>query len=46
MLTADGVPIVFHDGTLERMTNSEKRISRTVWDDISGYDISEKHPLK
>lgn len=46
VLTADGVPIVFHDRTLERMTNSEKRISRHVWEEIAGCDISAKHPLK
>lgn len=45
-LTADGVPVVFHDSTLERMTNSEKRISRVIYENLAGYDLSVKHPLK
>lgn len=46
ILTADDVPIVFHDRTLERIAGSAKRISRNLWDDLAGYDIAAKHPLR
>lgn len=45
-LTADDVPVVFHDNTLERMSNSDKIISKTLWEDLSKIDISVHHPYK
>ncbi|KAF5273414.1 hypothetical protein FQA39_LY07431 [Lamprigera yunnana] len=45
-LTADDVPVVFHDETLERVANSDKTISKTLWADLSKIDISVHHPYK
>ncbi|CAH0553478.1 unnamed protein product, partial [Brassicogethes aeneus] len=45
-LTSDGVPIVFHDNTVERMSDSNKEISKTQWVDLAKLDISVKHPYK
>ena len=37
--TADGVPVVFHDRTLERMAGVKARIRDNTIRDLSGYDI-------
>lgn len=45
-LTADGVPVVFHDDTLERLTDLNAAISSLTWSELSKIDISIKHPYK
>ncbi|XP_019875399.1 glycerophosphodiester phosphodiesterase 1 isoform X2 [Aethina tumida] len=45
-LTSDGVPIVFHDSTLERMTGLPQVVSETKWEELSKIDISVKHLYK
>ncbi|KAF2896207.1 hypothetical protein ILUMI_09966 [Ignelater luminosus] len=45
-LTLDSIPIVFHDDTLERMTDMDLIVSKTKWDELSKTDISVKHPFK
>ncbi|KAK9502884.1 hypothetical protein O3M35_011571 [Rhynocoris fuscipes] len=45
VLTADGVPIIFHDATLERVTNVVGEIANMKWDDIKALDISVNHPF-
>lgn len=44
-LTADGVPVVIHDETLERTTNGKGVVAETTWLDILRLDAgSWKHP--
>ncbi|XP_074038862.1 glycerophosphodiester phosphodiesterase 1 isoform X2 [Leptinotarsa decemlineata] len=45
-LTKDGVPIVFHDNTLERMANSNLIVGDTTWEDLANIDISVNHSQK
>ncbi|GLV31947.1 uncharacterized protein CBL_07707 [Carabus blaptoides fortunei] len=45
-LTADNVPVIFHDDTLERLTGSTQQVRRMTWKSLSKMDISVKHPLK
>ncbi|KAJ8965037.1 hypothetical protein NQ314_004435 [Rhamnusium bicolor] len=45
-LTSDGIPIVFHDSTLERMTDLNLVINDTKWEELTNIDISMKHSLK
>ncbi|KAJ8956498.1 hypothetical protein NQ318_019216 [Aromia moschata] len=45
-LTSDGIPIVFHDSTLERMTDLSLAINQSKWEQLSSVDISVKHPFK
>ena len=39
-LTSDGIPIAFHDGTLERTTNGTGRVEDTTLDDIADLDAA------
>ncbi len=44
-LTADGVPVVIHDETLDRTTNGSGRVASTPWLDVRRLDAgSWKHP--
>lgn len=45
-LTSDGVPIVFHDSTLERMADSNLVVNNTTYEVLKNIDISIKHPLR
>nr|CAH7764782.1 unnamed protein product [Callosobruchus chinensis] len=45
-LTDDGVPIVFHDATLERMADINMEVSKTTWENLKSIDISVKHPFR
>lgn len=45
MLTADGVPILIHDETLQRTTDGRGRVCRLEWAAISRLDAGAKfHP--
>ena len=44
-LSADGIPIIFHDETLDRTTNGEGLVVKQVIDDLKQLDAgSWKHP--
>ncbi|XP_066247349.1 glycerophosphodiester phosphodiesterase 1 [Euwallacea similis] len=45
-LTSDGIPVVFHDSTLERMADSNVIVSKTSYEVLKNMDISVKHPLR
>ncbi|KAL3278617.1 hypothetical protein HHI36_016157 [Cryptolaemus montrouzieri] len=45
-LTVDGVPVVFHDSNLQRMADSDLVVRETKWKDLSGVNLSVKHPFK
>lgn len=36
--TADGVPVLLHDGTVDRTTNGKGRISELTWDQVCKLD--------
>ena len=40
-LTADGVPVLFHDDALRRTTGRPGRITRTAWADLGGLSAGE-----
>lgn len=42
MLTADGIPILIHDETLQRTTDGRGRVSAHAWDAISRLDAGRK----
>ena len=44
--TADGVPIVFHDNSIDRLTGRKGIIEDMLWSDVSKLDISVNHPLR
>lgn len=45
MLTADKVPVVFHDDSLIRMVDSGEMVKNVDWGDLRELDLSKKHPF-
>ena len=45
-LTADCIPVVFHDDSLERMTDIQECIGDKTYEELQEIDISVKHPFK
>lgn len=45
-LTLEGVPVIFHDDTLERLSDIPDNIGSLTWSQLSQIDISVKHPYK
>lgn len=41
-LSADGVPIIFHDQTLDRTTGSPEKIREKTWQDLQQIEISSR----
>jgi glycerophosphoryl diester phosphodiesterase len=39
-MTADGVPVVFHDSTLQRTTNGVGRVDAWAWEDLRHLDAA------
>lgn len=46
MLTQDGVPVLFHDDTLERLTGEKKHIAGMDYDELKRVDIGSWFDLK
>jgi glycerophosphoryl diester phosphodiesterase len=44
-VTADGVLVVFHDGTLERVTDRSGRIDTLPWSEVSTARIGGREPI-
>ena len=44
-VTADGVLVVFHDGTLERVTDRKGRVEQLSWDEVSRARIGGREPI-
>lgn len=45
MLTKDGIPVLFHDETLERTTDGEGRLADRLWSEIASLDAGGRfHP--
>ncbi len=42
MLTADGVPVLIHDETLDRTTSGSGRVAQTTWHNLSVLDAGGK----
>jgi glycerophosphoryl diester phosphodiesterase len=44
-VTADGVLVVFHDPTLERVTDKRGRVAHLSWDEVSRARIGGREPI-
>jgi glycerophosphoryl diester phosphodiesterase len=44
-LTADGVPVVFHDAGLERMCGHRELLARVASDELAGHQLPDGSPI-
>jgi glycerophosphoryl diester phosphodiesterase len=44
-VTADGVPVVFHDPTLDRVTDRTGRVDQLPWSELAGARIGGREPV-
>jgi glycerophosphoryl diester phosphodiesterase len=44
-VTADGVPIVFHDATLDRVTDRSGRVDQLPWSEVTTARIGGREPI-
>lgn len=44
-VTADGVPVAFHDATLDRVTDRDGRIDQLRWDEVRRARIRGREPV-
>jgi glycerophosphoryl diester phosphodiesterase len=44
-VTADGVPIVYHDPTLDRVTDRSGRVDQLPWAELAGARIGGREPV-
>ncbi|MGY1623009.1 glycerophosphodiester phosphodiesterase [Geodermatophilus sp. SYSU D00965] len=44
-VTADGVPVVFHDATLDRVTDRSGRIDQLPWAEVAAARIGGREPI-
>ncbi|WNV77741.1 glycerophosphodiester phosphodiesterase [Geodermatophilus sp. DSM 44513] len=44
-VTADGVPVVFHDAVLDRVTDRTGRVDQLTWAQLSGARIGGREPV-
>ena len=44
-VSADGVPIVFHDPTLDRVTDRTGRVDRLPWSELAAAHIGGREPI-
>ena len=44
-LTRDGVPVVFHDATLRRLTGASGRLSAKSWPELTALRIQDTEPI-
>lgn len=45
-LTKDGVPVVFHDRTFERVANDKRNLRDLTFKELNSIDIAANHPFK
>jgi glycerophosphoryl diester phosphodiesterase len=44
-MTADGVPVVFHDPTLRRLTGARGRLAARTWRELRALRVLEREPI-
>jgi glycerophosphoryl diester phosphodiesterase len=44
-VTRDGVPVVFHDATLRRLTGTPGRIARKTWTELRSLRVRGREPI-
>src|SRR5687767_14329580 len=44
-ITRDGVPVVFHDSSLRRLTGTSGGIARQTWAELRGLRVRQTEPI-